>query len=767
MSLRTKFVVFFSMILILACSTLSWHFLESRYTAVTENLHRQGDILLTSVVNNQQFRYAGLIAEDRATLQQFTDSLMTLDDVVYVIIRGADRLILAQQNKLIRESSGSQTFLQERRFYPDEALALRLYDAPVTMSQMTPLILSSDKILVPRTSSEGWFSNVSPLAEHVYDFALPVLRQRTTDPALSPPSPELEEGTSSGKPDAGAPVLGVVQVGLSDAHAMKDLTALIRNALILTALIIVAGILGAHLLTLRVTTPIRNLAAVARQLAEGDIPPPLTPTSFDEVAQLTNMFNMMTRSLHERNVAITANIEVIKRQISQLSAVHETSAATASTLDLNLLLNTVLQLLMANLGFSRMVLLLRREDQDVAYIAQIAGVPPDIADFARQLELPIREDGTLLAELLLQARPLLVHDIDTVAHRLHPPMRELARKVDVRSFVAVPLQTHGQTLGILVGDRSTAPCTDEDLSILVTIAGHVAAAIDNARAYADLTELTQHLEQRIQERTRELSIANERLQDHDRRRSMFVSVASHELRTPMTAIRSFTDNMRDGITGPLTERQATYLSRIGHNLDRLTRIINQLLDWSRLDLHKDVLNLEPLCIQQTTVLVADSLQAVASDKRVTIDVRCAEKTPPVRGDRDKVEQILWNLIGNAVKFTPPEGRVTVDFSTSPDRFVQVTVADTGCGIRPDDLPKIFNEFSKVPSPIPTAQGAQLGLCITRTLVTMHGGRIWAESAPGEGSRFFFTLPIADRPQGSRALASQTSTDSGQLFPSAE
>jgi signal transduction histidine kinase len=162
-------------------------------------------------------------------------------------------------------------------------------------------------------------------------------------------------------------------------------------------------------------------------------------------------------------------------------------------------------------------------------------------------------------------------------------------------------------------------------------------------------------------------------------------------------------------------------------------------------------------------LVADSLQPVASQKRVTIDVRCAENTPPVRGDRDKVEQILWNLIGNAVKFTPSEGRVTIEFTTRPDRFVQVTVTDTGCGIQPEDLPRIFNEFSKVPSAMPTAQGAQLGLCITRTLVTMHGGQIWAESAPGEGTRFFFTLPIADAPtQGGQASTSGPSFGPGNF-----
>ena len=714
---------------------------------MTDNLHRLGTILLTSVVNNRQFRYGGLIAEDRATLQQFTEGLIAVEDVVYVVIRGADGQILAQQNKLVRESSGSLTFTQERRFYPDEQIAQQLYLTPITTPHMTPVLLSDEKILVPKTPPDDWFWTLSPLTEHLYDFAMPVLRRPSTDPSLSPLPLELEEGTTSGMRQEPALVQGVVQIGMSDAHAMHNLVDMIRNALILTALIIGAGILGAHVLTMRITTPIRSLATVARQLAEGDIPPPLTPTTYDEVGQLTNMFNMMTRSLQERNLTINTNLEVIKKHISQLSAVHQTSAAITSTLDLNQLLDTVLHLLIANLGFSRMLLMLRRDERDVAYVAQVAGVSPEISETARLLEIPIEEGDTLIAELLLHAKPVLVNDMTSAGHRMHPTTLALACQVGVTSFVAVPLQSHNQILGFLAGDRGTLPCTNEDLSILVTIASHVAAAIDNARAYANLTELTQHLEQRIQERTRELSVANERLQDHDRRRSMFVSVASHELRTPMTAIRSFADNMRDGITGPLTDRQSTYLSRIEHNLDRLTRIINQLLDWSRLDLHKDVLRLESLCIQQTTILVVDSLQTVAAQKKIAIDVNCAEKIPPIQGDRDKIEQILWNLIGNAVKFTPPEGRVTVEFVTKPDRFVQITVTDTGCGIQPGDLPKIFNEFSKVPSALPTSQGAQLGLCITKTLITMHKGTIWVESTPGVGTRFFFTLPIADPQSG--------------------
>jgi signal transduction histidine kinase len=222
----------------------------------------------------------------------------------------------------------------------------------------------------------------------------------------------------------------------------------------------------------------------------------------------------------------------------------------------------------------------------------------------------------------------------------------------------------------------------------------------------------------------------------------------------MTVIRSFTDNMRDGIAGPVNEQQLTYLSRIGHNLNRLTRIINQLLDWSRLDSKKDVLRLTPVSIESTALLVADSLRTVATEKTVTLEIVHADELPAIQGDGDKLEQILWNLIGNAIKFTPPGGRVTVDFKATPEGFVQTCVADTGCGIDPGHRGKLFQEFSKVPSAFPTAQGAQLGLFITKSLVTMHRGTIWVESTPGAGTRFYFTVPVASSREGSPKAASQ-------------
>jgi signal transduction histidine kinase len=736
--LRTKFVLFFSLILAIACLSLSWYYVEERRATMARNVQQLGTILLTSVVHNAHFQYAGLVAEDRTTLQQFIEGLVAVQDVVYVVITRPDGTVLAQQTKGARQSSASLERSMGQPLYPEPQIAKQLFQSQNATPLMTPISLS--------TKTGNWFA----WGEIVYDFAMPVQRAAKGDTSTPPVSIQLDEEGIGLSPIQPALVSGVVQIGLSDARRKQDLTKTIEDILLLTAFIISVGAFGAYLLTLRITKPLINLAGVARQVAEGHSPVPLTPSTHDEVGQLTSMFNLMTHSLQERNLAITANLATIKHQVSQLTTLHQVSVVIVGTLDRNQLLNTILQLLITNLGFTRMFLMLRHHERDTAYVAQIAGVSPDIAEAARHLDVPIENDGSLQADLLVHGKPLLISSLETVADRMQPPILDLARRTGVKSFVAVPLESHSQMLGYLAADRGAQSCTEEDLHMLLTIASHVAAAIDNARSYSHLEALKEHLEQRIAERTKELSIANERLQEIDRRRSLFLSVASHELRTPMTVIRSFADNMRDGIAGPVSEQQLTYLTRIGHNLSRLTRIINQLLDWSRLDSKNDTLFLTPVCLETTALLVAENLRTIAEEKNITIQVANPERLPAVQGDHDKLEQILWNLIGNAIKFTPPGGRITVDFQTTPEGFLQTSVTDTGCGIDPGHIAKLFQEFSKVPSANPAAQGAQLGLFITKSLVTLHRGTIWLESTPGTGTRFYFTVPICSQAEGLKA-----------------
>jgi signal transduction histidine kinase len=451
----------------------------------------------------------------------------------------------------------------------------------------------------------------------------------------------------------------------------------------------------------------------------------------------------MTRSLQERNHAISSNLETIRRHVTQLTTLNQSSAAITSTLDLDRLLSTVLQLLIDNLGFTRMVLILWDRDRGVATVGQVAGIPAQLEPATRlwlkEVQIPVHDDGSILAEMLIRGKPVLVLNVEEAMPRLSAAAQPVLRQIGVKSFVGVPLKSQQRILGYLGADRGTQLCSQEDLDLLMTIGSHVAVAIDNARAYTELGRLTQNLEQRVQERTQELQSANERLQEHDRRRSKFVSVASHELRTPMTSIKGFVENMLDGLTGQLSERQVHYLHRIRHNVDRLTRIINQLLDWSRLDVGRIEIKPEPLRIGDFVKEVVESFQTLAAEKNIQLEVAVTDPALLVRADRDKVEQILWNLVGNAVKFTAPGGHVTVRSERLDQQFAQISISDTGCGIAPHELSKVFNEFSKVESTQPAAQGAQLGLFITKSLVKLHGGQIWVDSALGKGSQFSFTL----------------------------
>ena len=741
-SLRTKFVVFFSLILIVTSTSLSWHFIESQRTAMTDRLEELGTILLTHTVRNDHFRIAGVVLEDHTTLDQFVHSLLTIDHVVYVVIMSGDGRLLHRQTKRTRNSATGPQYTSAQPIYPTDDISKSLLQAPLTAPLMTQLVLSPEETLVRHEESGDWVLPFFLRKETLYDFAMPILRE--SSPASSLPQLSIDQGdTISAASQKTRPVVGLVRIGITDAGAKDALLVTVRDVSLLTLLIIVAGVCGAHLLASRITTPLRSLAAAAQELATGtEHPVTLVPSTHDEVGQLTEVFNRMTQSLYDRNRAITMNLDTIRRQIRQLTTVHQASTTIASTslVDRDQLLDTVLRLLVENLGFSRIGLFLHQPEHNAVFIARSIGFLPEIETAGCRLAIPIVKDS-LTEQLLIQGKPVLIRDVETIADRMYPPLLELLRRSGIQSFVAVPLQSGAKILGYLSGDRDSHLCTEEDLHILATIAGHVAAAIDNAKAYSDLAELTQHLEERIVQRTEELSRANAQLQEHDHRRSTFLSVVSHELRTPMTSIRSFAENMLDGVTGPLTDMQRTYLTRIEHNVARLGRIIVQLLDWSRLDTKKVALRLEEVCIAQLATIAADSLETVASDKQVSLTLEPIESLPTIQGDRDKLEQILWNLIGNAIKFTPPGGHVTVEFSVLPSGEVQTCVADTGCGIDPSNLVNVFNEFSGVPSTMPSAQGAQLGLCITKTLVTLHQGHIWAESQPGVGSRFYFTLPI--------------------------
>ena len=237
----------------------------------------------------------------------------------------------------------------------------------------------------------------------------------------------------------------------------------------------------------------------------------------------------------------------------------------------------------------------------------------------------------------------------------------------------------------------------------------------------------------------------QRLKELDKMKSAFVSNVSHELRTPLTAIKASADNMLDRLIGDLNAKQVGYLTRIKSNSDRLARLINDLLDLSTIEAGK--IDLRPANIPLVTLVkeAAESLRPVAAEKLINLTVMSADPGVIAWADRDKVIQVLMNLIGNALKFTPTRGEVTVAVAKNSAAWMQISVTDTGPGIPAEEVNKVFGRFYQIgQAGTQNTQGTGLGLAISKALVEMHGGKIWVESEAGKGSTFSFTLP-AEQP----------------------
>jgi PAS domain S-box-containing protein len=231
------------------------------------------------------------------------------------------------------------------------------------------------------------------------------------------------------------------------------------------------------------------------------------------------------------------------------------------------------------------------------------------------------------------------------------------------------------------------------------------------------------------------------LRQTDQLKDQFLSILSHELRTPINAIMGFGSILDDELAGALSEKQHDYLRKMLNGADVLLALVNDLLDMSRIQAGKFTLSPAPVAIGPLVDEVVTSLAPLAEQKRQRVVVDLPADLPDVMADRQRLAQVLVNLVGNAIKFTPPGGAITVRGCLEPG-WLRIEVADTGPGIADDDVPKLFHRFTQLDmSATRKAGGTGLGLSISKALVEAHGGAIGVESQPGHGATFWFTLPM--------------------------
>jgi len=739
-SLRTKFIVFISVIIIAVCSGLSWYVVSQQAKFMAQALRKTGLVIVKSLAHNSRFP---LIAQDIISLQRFSEGAMKIDEVVYVIMSDA------QGTPLISKSKGAlQTARQSRTAknaaFPDRQIVRSLLanpePDPMVTSFKSPTTLGQSHDI----SSPGWRLPFNDQHELLYDFALAVRGRTSSDVALGPLVLEEQEDNleSQTLPHTKSPIYGVVQVGISNEKMIQQLNNMVGEIALITLLIIALGLLATAVLANHIINPLRSLADVAKKVSGGDFSVSVTPTTQDEVGELSMTFNTMTQAIRDREHAISAKVATITKHANKLTTLNQTGAAIASHLDLHTLLSTVLHLLVGEVGYTHMLLMLYDPVRGISHEAQTAGIPEDLASQIRTLAIPIHEDGSLQADLLLHGEEFLIPEVHLVQDRLDPQILPLVKQLGITSFVCAPLKSQQHIMGFIAADSTPQTCTQEDLDLLMTIANTVGVAIDNAKTYQQLEQLNITLEQRVDERTHELTDANIKLQELDQLKSAFVSIVSHELRTPMTSIKGLVENMLDGLTGKLTDRQTFYLSRVRANVNRLTRMILDLLDLSRIEAGRMDLVPVSLSLPELITEVTENLQGMAIAHGLTVTIAQAQPLPPIQGDRDKMSQVFTNLLHNAIKFTPPQGTVKISIAHKNEQWVEICVADTGCGIPQEELDTIFERFYRSPSGPHESKGAGLGLPITKSLVELHGGTITVGSIRGKGSKFFITFPIA-------------------------
>jgi signal transduction histidine kinase/CheY-like chemotaxis protein len=254
----------------------------------------------------------------------------------------------------------------------------------------------------------------------------------------------------------------------------------------------------------------------------------------------------------------------------------------------------------------------------------------------------------------------------------------------------------------------------------------------------------------LEQKTAELEHANIELKRLDELRSTFLANMSHELRTPLNSIIGYTDLLIDRVDGDISEEQENSLTKVHKNAKNLLKLINDVLDMSRIESGRVELDLRAVNLREIIQETVSALEPLIKNKGLIIDMDFDERLPLGYADPDRVRQVVTNLLDNAIKFTS-EGRITVSARPSergtrrnqPPRFVEVCISDTGIGIREEDLNKLFDKFRPLDiSATSEYRGVGLGLSICKGLVEMQNGSIWAESKYGEGSRFCFILPVA-------------------------
>jgi len=422
----------------------------------------------------------------------------------------------------------------------------------------------------------------------------------------------------------------------------------------------------------------------------------------------------------------TITDQALARRLEELAIMQEIDRHLNATLDYDTVMEFTLDCTIQRTGADAGIIGMVAQEQERMQLLATRAYPREHGPSAGQL-WPI--DRGIVGRVMRTKQPVLVSDVTQ-----DPDYVSVIS--ETRSQLTAPILRENRVMGVISVESSELAAFDEDdLIFLTRLADHAAIAIENARLYSDLKR------------------ANEA-------KSEFVSIVSHELKTPMTSIKGYADLLFKGTVGEISEMQQKFLQIIRSNVDRMNALVSDLLDISRIESGRLKLHIQAIPIKAVVDEVVQTMEERIKAKELALTVRVPEGLPPVRADEGRLIQVVTNLMSNAYRYTLPGGKISVKATVGAAgpppgeakpvppgkkrlRYLCLSVSDTGIGISPKDQARMFDKFFRGDDPVVReTPGTGLGLSIAKSIVELHDGQMWFQSEPGQGSTFSFTVPIA-------------------------
>lgn len=442
--------------------------------------------------------------------------------------------------------------------------------------------------------------------------------------------------------------------------------------------------------------------------------------------------------------------EELDKKVSGLYTLQRVSRAISTTLDEEQIFKRIDEFLVAELGFEKALLFTIQKEEDGLLTLSLkiqSGYNHEEVD---KIIARLQEEHVLSAILKnnspFSSLPIKEEDslrnIGTTLERLIKAIKDICA---VNSFVASLIPTKDKPYGLIImgNESALSVITEGDEEIVAILATQLGQAIENAKLFEQTFRSQQELERRVSERTKELTAALQEIKQINKRKSEFVSAVSHELRTPLTSIKGYASILSAGQLGKLPDAAKERIEKINRHSNELTELINNLLDISRIESGKVEMQIIPQDIVKIVEKISDLFAPQIKEKEIQFTQNIPKDLEKILADARQIERVFINLVSNALKYTPPQGKIGISMEKMPDNYLKIDISDSGCGIPARDLTSIFNEFYRVDSlRNRDIKGTGLGLSLVKYIVEAHKGKIWVTSKENFGSTFSFTLPFS-------------------------